>query len=207
MENQKNSIPPSSTTENNWNFKKLIYNGFLQIIPIMFGVYLGFALNNFGEQQKLNRQKNTYEQMLKNEIQDNLKQVKEVSVYHEKITKDFIEIRENKDIKSAFNNYTMTGLRPGNVSSSAYNTGIQTGIIQEFDLEIIQNLNKLYNYQGKYDSYNEQMLSSFLSGKYPETESEINNLMINLTMGMRDVENFERALQEYYQLMLNKLNE
>lgn len=207
MENQKNSIPPSSTTENNWNFKKLIYNGFLQIIPVMFGVYLGFALNNFGEQQKLNRQKNTYEQMLKNEIQDNLKQVKEVSVYHEKITKDFIEIRENKDIKSAFNNYTMTGLRPGNVSSSAYNTGIQTGIIQEFDLEIIQNLNKLYNYQGKYDSYNEQMLSSFLSGKYPETESEINNLMINLTMGMRDVENFERALQEYYQLMLNKLNE
>ncbi len=207
MENQKNSIPPSSTTENNWNFKKLIYNGFLQIIPVMFGVYLGFALNNFGEQQKLNRQKNTYEQMLKNEIEDNLKQVKEVSVYHEKITKDFLEIRQSKDIKLAFNNYTMTGLRPGNVSSSAYNTGIQTGIIQEFDLEIIQNLNKLYNYQGKYDSYNEQMLSSFLSGKYPETESEINNLMINLTMGMRDVENFERALQEYYQLMLNKLNE
>ncbi len=51
------------------------------------------------------------------------------------------------------------------------------------------------------------MLNSFLSGKFPETESEIKNLMINLSMNMNDVASFERELQEYYQLMLDKLNE
>ncbi len=149
MENQnpKDTNPSSSTEGKSSKLKSAFYSGLLQMLPIMFGVYLGFALNNFGEQQKINRQKDTYEQMLKNEIEDNLKQVKKVSVYHKKITNDFLTIRESKDIKSAFDNYTMTGIRPGIVNSSAYETGIQTGIIQEFDLEIIQYLNKLYNYQ------------------------------------------------------------
>jgi|GEM_PF-1149076 len=187
--------------------KRSLYSGLLQMIPIIFGVYLGFALNNFGEQQKTNQQKATYEQMLKNEIQDNLKQIEKVSVYHQKITADFAAIRKSKDIKTAFNNYSMTGLRPGMVNSSAYETGIQTGIIQEFDLEIIQQLNKLYSFQERYDNYNDQMMNSFLSGKFPETESEIKNMMINLSMNMSDVESFERGLQKYYQLILDKLND
>lgn len=208
MENQKTKETYlSSSTEGKFSkLKTALYRGLLQILPIMFGVYLGFSLNNFGEQQKLNQQKNTYEQMLKNEIQDNLKQIKKASIYHKKITKDFIDIRESNDIKKAFNDYSMAGLRPGIVSNSAFETGIQTGIIQEFDLETIQHLNKLYNYQQKYDNYNEQMLNSFLSGKFPDTESEIKSLMINLSMNMSDVENFERELQEYYQLILDKLN-
>jgi hypothetical protein len=203
MENLK----PIKTNKDFSKIKSALLSGLLQILPVMFGVYLGFALNNFSEQKKTDRQKNVYEQMLKNEIQDNLEEIKKASIYHDKITKDFRTIANSKDIKTDFNDYTMTGLRPGMVNSSAYNTGIQTGIIQEFDLKIIQNLNKLYNYQRKYDTYNEQMLNSFLTTDFPETEQDIKNLMINLSMGMNDVENFERELQQYYQLMLDKLNE
>ncbi len=200
------NLEPRVTNKKNSKLKTALLSGLLQILPVMFGVYLGFALNNFSEQKKINRQKSIYEQMLKNEIQDNLKEVEKVSAYHEKLTKDINDIINSKDVKKAFNDYKMTGLRPGMVNSSAYNTGIQTGIIQEFDLKTIQNLNKLYNFQKKYDGYNEKMLEFFISEDVPETERQIKNLLINLSMGMNDIENFESGLEKYYQLMLDKLN-
>ena len=66
------NLEPRVTNKKNSKLKTALLSGLLQILPVMFGVYLGFALNNFSEQKKINRQKSIYEQMLKNEIQDNL---------------------------------------------------------------------------------------------------------------------------------------
>ena len=52
--------------------KKLYTNLLLEIIPVMIGVYLGFALNNFGQNQKLQKQGATYKEMIRNEIEGNL---------------------------------------------------------------------------------------------------------------------------------------
>jgi len=49
--------------ENFLQMKKLITESFIQIIPVMIGVYLGFAFNNFGEQRKLEKQKAVFQQM------------------------------------------------------------------------------------------------------------------------------------------------
>ncbi len=185
--------------------KKLIISVFTQILPVMLGVYLGFALNNFGESQKIKREKKVFREMLRNEIKENLASIKDVYAYHLKFSKDSDAIRKSPDVKKAFDEYEMRGLRPGFVNQSAYKTGIQTGIIQEFDLELIQVLNRLYTLQENYTTYNEMMMNSFLSRKFPETESEIKNTIQILMMNMNDLDNFEKNLENFYTKVLEDL--
>ena len=185
--------------------KKIVTNILSQIVPIMIGVYLGFAMNNFGENRKLKNQSNTYKEMLKNEISENLGAIENVNSYHLQLAKDFSEILKDEKIEEKFGTMNFKGFRPGFVNNSAYDTGIQTGIIQEFDLELIQSLNKLYTLQGKYNRFNENMINSFLSNKFPETEREIKSLLILSSMSMNDVLTFEKELSKFYKQLLNAL--
>ncbi len=188
--------------------KQVVTTILIQMLPVMIGVYLGFAMNNFGEHQKLKKQSNTYKEMLKNEITENLASVEYVNTYHIQLTEKFSEILQAEDIKAKFDNMALNGFngfKPGFVNNSAYNTGIQTGIIQEFDLKLIQSLNRLYTLQGKYNRFNENMINSFLSNKFPETNSEIKSLLISSSMSMADVLVYEKELRSFYQEILNVL--
>ena len=187
------------------DMKNMLLTGLKEIIPVMIGVYLGFALNNYGETRKLDQEKITYMEMLKTEIQQNLKSLEAASIYHEQITNDFDSIAQSENVKKSFDEYQLRGLRPGFVNRSAYETGIQTGIIQSFDLKIVQILNKLYTLQRKYDKFNENMLSGFLAQKFPETSSEIKNMLKVMNMNMNDVNNFERELIAFYKDILPAL--
>ncbi len=171
----------------------------------MIGVYLGFALNNFGENQKTKQQVRTYKEMLRNEIVENLEGIAEVSPYHIKLSKDFSKLLQSEDLKKEFGAYNLQGLQPGVVYNSAYKTGIQTGIIQEFDLNLVQILNRCYTLQEKYNSFNESMISSSQSRKFPETESEIRSLLIITGMSMNDIKYFEVKLKQQYEKILELL--
>jgi hypothetical protein len=176
-----------------------------QIIPVMIGVYLGFALNNLGENQKMTEQAEVYRQMLKNEIQQNLEEVKRVNVYHLELTDNLVMLMRSETIVDDFRQFSFQGIQPGLVNNSAFNTGIQTGVIQQFDLELIQYLNKLYAYQRKYDSFNENAINAFLSQKFPETQSEISSAVRIMTMNMNDIKNFEAELTLFYTELLGML--
>lgn len=185
--------------------KKILSNVLNQIIPIMIGVYLGFALNNFGENRKTRQQVDTYKEMLRNEIKENLQGIEQVSAYHIKLSQDFSQLLKSEDIKKDFESYNLQGLQPGVVYNSAYRTGIQTGIIQEFDLNLVQTLNRCYTVQDKYNSFNENMISSSQSRKFPETESEIRSLLIIIGMSMNDIKYFEGELKKQYEKILEAL--
>ena len=185
--------------------KKILVSVLSQIIPIMIGVYLGFALNNFGESQKLNRKLDTYTEMLKNEISDNLDQVQGVQEYHVSLGEDFQKLLRSEDLTTAFREYTFMGLKPGFVNNSAYNTGIQTGIIQEFPLEQIQSINRLYTLQNRYTTFNDNLISTFMSQKFPETESEIRSMLISMVMNMNDIRGFESELVGFYSDILEEI--
>ena len=112
---------------------------------------------------------------------------------------------KSPDIKEAFGKYTFKGLRPGFVNESAFNTGIQTGIIQQFELGLIQELNRLYTFQEKYNTHNESMVNSRLERAFPESEKEIRSTMISMMMNMNDLQSFEKNLIEQYKEILLKL--
>ena len=113
----------------------------------MIVVYLGFAVNNFGENRKVKQQVRTYQEMLKIELEENLQALEKVRDYHVRLSQDFSNLLASEELEKDFESINFQGLKPGFVASSAYQTGLQTGIIQEFDLNLVQILNRCYTLQ------------------------------------------------------------
>lgn len=176
-----------------------------EMIPVMLGVYFAFALNDFSEQRKTNKQFAEYKALIKEEITQNLNNIKPNFEYHTKFKDDLVSLTEAEEPFEWFKEYKMKGLRPGFVSNSAYQTGVQTGIIQEFDLDMIQNINNLYTYQSNYDEYNKSMLAGFINKSLPKNDEEVVNIAANLIMSMTDVIISEENLISFYTELLEKL--
>lgn len=176
-----------------------------EMIPVMLGVYFAFALNDYSEQRKTDKQFAEYKALIKKEISQNLNNIKPNFEYHKIFKDDLVVFTKADEPLKKFNEYNMKGLRPGFVSSSAYQTGVQTGIIQEFDLDMIQKLNNLYTFQSKYDDYNKSMLEGFINKSIPQNDDEVVNIAANLIMSINDVIISEENLMSFYSKILEKL--
>lgn len=182
---------------------KFILNMLYQIIPVMIGVYLGFAVNNRGERIKVKKDKAVYEKMLYNEIYSNLNEVKKVFPYHQTLKKNFTEIILAESPLKALNDYSFTGLRTPRLNQGAYDTGIQTGILKEFDLQFVQMINQMYSVQKSKVSFNQDILSSMISKDLPNNDLEANNLTVSTIINLNDIIAGEQDLQIYYCEILN----
>lgn len=185
--------------------KKHLINIIIQIIPVMIGVVLGFMISNYAENQKIKKKHIQYVEILKNEIKQNLASIEASIPYHEQLKNDFKEMSRSKNIMDDFSNYTMRGLRPGQVDRSAFETGIQTGIIQEFSLDEIQKINKLYAIQKSYDTFNNSMIEALLNQSFPDNQSDMKAIATKIIMNMNDVLPKEYTLQEFYKKILEVL--
>lgn len=186
-------------------FRKTILGILAQILPVMLGVYLAFALNNYGENKSLEKDKSHYLELLKNEISINKKEIEGVIPYHLQLQEDFSEILKSKSIKEWFDNNNFGGIRPGFTNQSAYETGMQTGLIQHFDLKFIQQINSLYNLQDGYQEFNKTVINSFVNRKFPETEKEMESLLISMVMNLNDINSFEKRLISFYDSVLEEM--
>ena len=175
------------------------------MVPVMLGVYLAFALNNFGETRKQKKQTETFKKMLVNEIERNLEEVERVWPYHESLSIDFDTLFNSENFSESFKQYQFRGLRTGLVNNSAYNTGIQTGIIQGLELELIQEINRLYTHQESYDEYNKSVINSFMGRDFPESEDKMIALLRSMDMSLNDILNYEDNLIVNYKEILQIL--
>lgn len=171
---------------------------FSDMIPVMIGVFLGFSLNNFAEKQRIEQHTTNFTSMIKNEILTNQQNIERVYEYHNNLKADVDSLRQSRNLKEAMNGYAFNGLRPGSVDNSAFRTGVQSGIIQEMDLSLIQKINMLYNLQDDYQEFNKAMIASILNKDFPTTEMEIEKLLVSVKMNMNDVTSFEERLMEKY---------
>lgn len=174
----------------------------------MIGVYLGFALNNFGEERKTRKQFNVYREMLRTEIKDNIKQIDTVQQYHIDMRDGMQNLMYSENIVKDFSYFTrrtFKGVRPAFVNRSAYETGIQTGMIQEFKLETVQQINKTFTMQKVYTNFTENMIQTISSKKFPETEDEIRGSLRLMIMNLNDIQSIESQLVLYYSELLETL--
>lgn len=184
--------------------KSILKNFIDQMIPVMIGVYLGFALNNFGESKKIKKDTDDVFNMIKVEIQENLSSVQKVEKYHEDLGKDILAILQSTNVRQKFNEYSFKGLRPGRVYRSSYDTAIQSGTIKNFDIQNIKVFNRLYSLQDSYDDYNKTFLGNFLGCDFPNTDKEVKNLLISLNMSLNDVIISEDELIKAYNDVLKE---
>lgn len=178
-------------------FKSIMSNIFNQIIPIMIGVYLGFAMNNYGESVKIRKDKAIFSQMLLNELSKNFYTIDRAEKYHMDLKLELDQLLESEDVVKSFKDYTFRGIRTPRLNSGSYQTGIQTGILKEFDLEYVQLVNQLYTNQAYVLKLNENILASLVAKEMPTDEGEIVLSLQNLQVNLNDMLGGEMDLKKY----------
>ena len=122
--------------------KNKITDLIIQIISVMIGVYLGFVVSNWSESQKMIKKSESFLNNIVIEIKSNKKRLEGIIDYHVML-KDSSRYYLSGDETTSIEESTafFKGLQTSTLVESAYKTGVQTGIVSELELNIIQNLN------------------------------------------------------------------
>ncbi|UZR96156.1 hypothetical protein [Chondrinema litorale] len=184
--------------------KKKLGDIFIQIIPVMIGVYLGFLVTDWADGNKRNSQMKSLVDNIVLEIENNLQKVKYVNEYHKTLL-DSSQFYSNPQNTTVIGNGKLQG-KPSffkgtqiiNLTSSAYNTGIQTGIINELPIEKIQALNQLYTFQETYNEYGKMLMTSFINKDFSSDKMDIQNIASFLSITMSDIVVQEELLIENF---------
>lgn len=183
--------------------KKKISDLFIQIIPVMIGVYLGLLASNWADDRKMKSQTELLRTNLVAEIRANKDRIEEVIDYHEML-------RDSSRYYSAIDKLErepnfFSGIRTSLLTNNAFETGIQTGLINGLTFEEIQFLNKVYTIQSNYSDFSKLMLSGLITMDSRENEQASTKIYRFLSIGMTDIVIKENELLQEYEILLNEL--
>ena len=166
------------------------------MIPVMLGVYLGFLVSDWAEN---NRKRERHELLKANvlaEIKINQEHLEKIVTYHE-IVRDSSMYYSDPQVpmrKPAF----FKGTRITKLTNSAYMTGIQTGSINEFPIGDLQRLNQVYTLQKDYNDYGNLILSNLISLDFSSDEQDLKRIARFLSITMIDAVGLEKELIHRY---------
>lgn len=176
--------------------RKKIGELIFQMIPVTLGVYLGFAISDWAENDRSREQAEVLVQNVITEIESNQAQLNLVLEYHEMI-QDSSSVYARMPVLTKRPRF-FKGVRVMKLTQSAYQTGIQTGIINELSIDKIEKLNQLYTFQEDYNQYTSQMMASLISKDFSESEEDVRKIMRFLSITMTDVTFKEKDLLARY---------
>lgn len=169
---------------------------FMQIIPVMIGVYLAFWVADRSAKKQDIQNKDFLVEGIKKEMKTNEEKLVKVIDYHVMLRDSARHYMRSESVLPGRPPF-FEGLRTGNLVSSAYETGKQTGIINELPMEKIQILNQIYTFQ---DSYNEfqQMTLEALINKNTYGEGNRRSMYLFIATTMSDIVIKETELISIY---------
>jgi hypothetical protein len=136
------------------SLKKYFFEGILIVFSVLFALFI----DNYAQRLKVEKQKKLAIERIKLELSQNQKIAKGWLVRHGKILERIKKLMELSDdsLKNEFSKYnylTFELLTDGKsfnndlLSSTAWETAKSTGIIEEFDFELIESLTLMYEFQ------------------------------------------------------------
>ncbi len=170
---------------------------FIQIISVMIGVFLGFAVSNWAAQKKTNTQLQYLEQNIISEIKINQQKVTQVIDYHRTL-RDSSRFYLQQERIDVFKPNFFRGVNTLTLSNSAFETGIQTGLINDIPLQQIQELNEVYTQQRAYEDFANLLLSGLITMDFEGDEMAMRKILLFLSVSMTDVVIKEEQLLESY---------
>ena len=184
--------------------KKKIGELTFQIIPVMIGVYLGFIVSNWSNNKDQNSRKNMLIENISAEIKENHKNIKASVQYHQKLrdsSRYYLKLNKT-EIPEFFK-----GLKTLTLTNSAFETGIQTGLLNELPIKKLQTLNRAYTSQGSYNEFGNILLSGLIRMDLLENKESVQKILQYLSISMADVVEKERKLLREYKSAINMLSE
>ena len=180
-------------------FKKKIIELLFQIIPVMIGVYLGLVVSNWSQNKQQKEKTASLTENIMIEVKTNRDKIANLITYHKKLRDS---ARHNLGTKNNKIPSFFRGIRVATLPNSAHETGIQTGLLNEFPVEKLQILNEAYTYQDAYNKFGNILLSSIFSMDFTDEEQSTIKALQYLSIAMSDVVYKEKELLEAYDNIL-----
>ncbi|WP_108807833.1 hypothetical protein [Aquimarina spinulae] len=187
------------------NFKKTIAKIFLDLIPVAIGVYVGILGSNWNENLKTIESKDRTIESIKKEIEKNKSLILEVKDYHVWVNEKIKKMPRIESPKDTISLDFWRGLRIPRLQKSAYQTAIQTGIIGEIKIDLLEKMNEVYL---QIDLYN-QFRNTAMQGLYANDFSDIKNfnkIASFLGVTMVDLYYLENEIIEKFKTCLSEID-
>jgi hypothetical protein len=174
-----------------------------QIIPVMIGVYLGFIVSNWSETKQQNSKKKILIESIISEINENKNNIIEIVQYHEMLRDSSTYYLKTDKVKMPS---FFRGVNTLTLINSAFETGIQTGLLNELSIDKIQALNRVYTSQKSYNDFCNILLTGLITMDFNENEASMKKILQYLSISMTDVAIKERQLLiDYEKVLTNTL--
>lgn len=179
----------------------------LEIIPVMIGVFLGFMVSNWAESRKKTSQKKVLTTNIISEITENKKKIENVIEYHAMLRDSSRYYSNNFQSGQSINFFS--GVSTASLTSSAFETGIQTGLINEFSLDELREINELYTRQHSYENLTNILFTGVINVMINWDNDDVGNqkLLEFLSMSMTDFVIQENLLLEKSEIVLAKIGD
>lgn len=174
-----------------------------QIVPVTIGVYLGFLVSSWSDDNKSKQQSRALIENIKVEVRANKGKIEQVIDYHTML-RDSSRIYGEPNSDQVNPNF-FKGIQMQTLNTSAYETGIQTGIINELSIDQIQELHQLYSYQEFYNEMGKMILSSLINKDFSDNIESMRKITQFLLITMTDVVIQEGNLVQKYEGLLEEL--
>lgn len=170
----------------------------IQIITVMIGVFLGFIVSDWSEENKEEEQAKQLLTTITSEMQSNQSRIANVIDYHKMLrdtTRYYLQQKELTEFQPRF----FRGLNTLTLSNSAFETGTQTGLINNFGLEELQALNNVYTKQRAYENFTNILLTGLMNMDFTMNEASARRMLMFLSISMTDIVIKEEQLINSYQ--------
>lgn len=174
-------------------FKDLV----IQIISVMIGVFLGFLISNWSETKKDNKKTEVVLNSIKAEMQNNKSKIEKVIGYHRTL-RDSARFYLNQEYVGSKRPTFFRGVNTVILNNSAFDTGIQTGLLTNIPVEKIQKLNNIYSRQKSYQEFSNLLISGLITMDFDENEKAMKRILMYLSISMTDVVIKEEQLLESF---------
>lgn len=169
----------------------------VQIVSVMIGVFLGLIVSNWSENKKERTKAKQLIENIDTEITTNKNRILQVINYH-KMLRDssqfYLERPEITIQKSGF----FKGVNTLTLYNSAFDTGVQTGLINELPLDELQAINEVYTVQRSYEDFSNLLLGGMITLDFDESPKSTQRILSFLSVTMTDVVIKEEQLIESY---------
>lgn len=186
--------------------KKQLKDFLQRFLPVLLGVYLGFILSNWNESRSKKHQAKILVENITKEIETNQNRLSQIIDYHTLLRDSVTYHMEHLSSFATEKPSYFKGLRTFPLIGSAYQTGNQTGIINELDINLILELNQLYTYQNDYNDYIKMIIQGFTNKEFSDDGTATYQIVHFLSITLADLVIKEKDLLLIYQSIQEKLS-
>ncbi|WGK65161.1 hypothetical protein [Croceiramulus getboli] len=177
-----------------------------QIVPVAIGVFLGYLVSDWSASKDQQKQEDLLVQNMIAEIKSNQSKIDEVLEYHVMLRDSTRYYLQNAWDGSSNGPRFWRGVNTPTLANSAFETGIQTGVINGLELEKIQSLNQTYSYQDNYHDFVQILLSGLITMDFSEDQEAITKILRYINISMTDIVYKEEELLRSYRESLAQLD-